>query len=88
MKKKLESKYVIEKLQELNPEAELISDFDDCLVGYAEFRINGESKFHAVYDFEYIISELKNKYELIREDAIEYYDFNIASIQAIVLFKE
>ena len=88
MKKKLESKYVIEKLQELNPEAELISDFDDCLVGYADFRINGESKFHAVYDFEYIIAGLKDKYELDRTKAIEYYDFNITSIQAIVLFRE
>jgi hypothetical protein len=88
MIKKLESKYVIEKLQELNPEAELISDFDNCLVGYAGFRINGESTFHAVYDFEYIISELENKYELDRTEAIEYYYFNISNIQAIVLFRE
>jgi len=82
-----EVKYIIEKLQELNPEAELISDFNDCLVGYAEFRINGESRFYAVYDFELIIAELI-KQGMTRLEAIEYYDFNIASIQAIVLFKE
>ena len=82
-----EAEHIIEKLQELNPEAELISDFDNCLVGYAGFRINGESRFYAVYDFELIIAELI-KQGMTRLEAIEYYDFNIASIQAIVLFKE
>ena len=74
-----EAEHIIEKLQELNPEAELISDFDDCLVGYADFRINGESKFHAVYDYELIIAELI-KQGMTRIEAIEYYDFNIAEL--------
>jgi ribosomal protein S24E len=74
-----EVKYLIEKLQELNPEAVLIDDFDKCLIGFGKYFADGESRFCAVYDFEYIIAELKDKYELDRTEAIEYYDFNIAN---------
>ena len=65
-----EVKYLIEKLQELNPEAVLIDGFNNALIGYS-------NEFKAVYDWDLIILELINQ-GMTRIEAIEYYDFNIS----------
>jgi len=73
-----EVKYIIEKLQELNPEAPILEGFNQSLIGYASFYADGESRFCAVYDFELMISELIQQ-GMTRTEAIEYYDVNIAN---------
>ena len=64
----------------------------NALIGFAKHFADGESNFYAVYDFEKLIFELKNKYQLSRTEAIEYYDFNISNVgpgyQPIILYRE
>ena len=83
---------IVEKLKELNPKAILLSELQNALIGFAKHFADGESNFYAVYDFEKLIFELKNKFQLSRTEAIEYYDFNIAdgsgSFYPIILYKE
>ena len=75
-----------QKLQELNPNAIMIDGFDDALIGYCE-------QFRAIYDWDLIILELTNQ-GMERDEAIEYYYFNIAgrlknqNYYPIVLHKE
>ena len=83
---------IVEKLKELNPKAILLSELQNALIGVGKHFADGESNFYAVYDFEKLIFELKNKFQLSRTEAIEYYDFNIAntggSFYTIILYKE
>ena len=83
---------IVEKLKELNPKAILLSELQNALIGVGKHFADGESNFYAVYDFEKLIFELKNKFQLSRTEAIEYYDFNIAnttgSFYPIILYKE
>lgn len=83
---------IIEKLQELNPEAVLLDDIQNALIGFAKYYTGEDFVFCAVYDFEYTIAELKSKYELTRTEAIDHYDFNIANVvaghQPIFLYRE
>lgn len=63
-----------EHLVDLNPEALLLPDMDDALLGYASVRQDG---FVAVYDADRIIEILVERDKLDLADAMAHFHHNI-----------
>lgn len=64
---------ILQRLSEINPEAVILDDFQDALIGYTENSFFSNS---AVYDFEKCISLLIER-GLPLNDAVEYFEFNV-----------
>ena len=63
-------------ISEINPEALLCDGFDDALIGIAERPNLGPI---AAYSVEKMLEILITRDEMTYEEALEYYDYNIAS---------
>jgi len=66
-----------EHLAELEPEALTVDGFDDALVGWSDSWTGHDRSIRAVYSVEKILHILQEK-GMSREDAEEYFEFNIA----------
>jgi len=65
-----------EILADLDEEMLLADGFEDALMGYAE-RAGGS--IYAVYDREKCIQILIDRDGMDREEAVEYFDFNVVA---------
>lgn len=65
--------FIRAELQELNPDAMIIDDLDNALIGIDEV------KYRAVYSVEMIIDELIKINNWDEETALEWYGFNIST---------
>ena len=66
---------IIDHINEINPEALLLDGFDKATIGICE-RINLGPV--VAYDIEKILKILCKEHGMTYEDAMEYYNFNIA----------
>lgn len=64
-----------EEIAEINPDALLCDGFDDAIIGMAE-RINLEPI--VAYSVEKILDIMIKRDGMTYEEALEYYDYNIA----------
>lgn len=75
--------YLLKELKELNPDALVMDDLFEALIGIG--RQNG--KYYPIYSRDIILEILRNKFvrdgiSTVEEsyiDALEYYNFNISS---------
>lgn len=58
-----------------NEEALFADGFDDCIIGVS-MRCGGEAL--AAYDYDAVIDKLVKDSEMSYEEAVEYFEFNIA----------
>jgi hypothetical protein len=65
---------ITEELQELNPKALLADGFEDALVGFVEHF----NRFLACYDKEKCLRILMKRDKMTRDQAVEYFEFNVA----------
>lgn len=65
------SEYIIERMQEFNPYAMLLTGFDECLFGI----VKTFSGMVFVYNEDQIIEQLSK--DMLEEDAWEYFYYNI-----------
>jgi|7_EtaG_2_1085326.scaffolds.fasta_scaffold07390_2 hypothetical protein len=65
--------FIREELQELNPDAMIIDDMDNALIGIDEHSTR------AVYSVGLIVAELRKINEWDYETAMEWYGFNIST---------
>ena len=61
----------IEEIAEKNPEALKADGFDDCVIGMTQDGC-------IAYDAYKMIQQLMDKDGMTHEDAVDYFDFNIA----------
>lgn len=54
--------------------------FKKALIGIGIQNLGTETKHYAVYDYELIISELMEKNDMTREDAIDFFSFNTLGV--------
>jgi hypothetical protein len=64
-------KHIKKMLSEINPEAILVNDLDEAIIGYTQNNSNV-----AVYDAELCISILSSN-GMSLEEAVEYFEYNI-----------
>lgn len=64
---------ILQRLSEINPDALILEEFKDALIGYTE---NTFFSNVAVYDFEKCISLLIEQGMSV-ESAVEYFEFNV-----------
>lgn len=64
-----------EEIAEINPDAMMCDGFDDAIIGIAE-RINLEPI--VAYSVEKILDIMIKRDGMTYEEALEYYDYNIA----------
>jgi hypothetical protein len=60
----------VKEVAELNPQAVVIDEYDDCIIGIS-------SSWLLVYSQQRILDQLVEREEMTEEDAIEYYAYNI-----------
>jgi len=77
----VESQKVIEELALMNPEAIVFDDLDEAITGIDKKGVNG-SESVLVYSTSKILDCLQKQGLRSREEAIEYYDFNIDCLGA------
>lgn len=69
----MKTKEILEELRESNPEILTADGFDEALIGTVQVF----SKTVALYDREKCIKILMKRDGMSREDADEYFDFNV-----------
>jgi len=69
----MKTKEILAELREMNPEVLLADGFEEALMGTAQVF----SKTVALYDREKCIQVLVKRDGMSREDAEEYFDFNV-----------
>ena len=65
---------MIDKIKKLDPTILVADGFDDCIIGLT-FR---DDELVALYSVELIIDTLCGEHDMNREDACQYFDYNIA----------
>jgi hypothetical protein len=63
-----------ERIVELNEDALFMDGFDEALIGYIE---SCASSVVAVYDYDKVIGILQKDHEMDREEAVDWYEFNM-----------
>lgn len=66
---------IIDDIKEINPEALLCDGFDDAIIGIAERPNLGPV---VAYSVEKILAIMVARDNMTYEDALEYYEYNIA----------
>jgi len=73
--KKKESKFdtIVDELGYLEPKALLADGFEDALIGYVQHF----SRYLACYDKEQCLRLLMKRDKMSRDEAVEYFEFNV-----------
>ena len=73
MRKKMTRKMISEMFEDENPDALLADGFEDAFIGVARIF----TRALACYDYEQCINILVLRDRMSREDAVEFFDFNV-----------